>query len=55
MKLRKHRSYLNIQRKYSNSYILQNWARIRIWIIINFIENYGRMISQNELYEIFLI
>ena len=37
-----------IQRNYSESYVLQNWARILIWIVIDFIKNYWHIIFKTD-------
>ena len=37
-----------MRRNYSESYSLQTWARILIWIIINFIKNYQHIIDKRD-------
>ena len=51
MKLRKYQSWTSqiittIWRNYSESYFLQNWARILIWIISDLIKNYRHIIKE---------
>ena len=51
MKLRRRHSQeviIIIRRNYSESYFLQIWARITIWIIIDFIKNYRHKIYKTD-------
>ena len=39
---------ITIRLNYSESYFLQNWSRIAIWIIIDFIKMYRRIIYKTD-------
>ena len=39
---------ITIRRNYSEHYFFQSWARILIWIIIDFIQNYRHIIYKRD-------